>query len=144
MASLEGISRKYSHARFEEKGRDKKNRKSCFHCSTDEISVELSNTEDNPREKNCRKLVVISSAPNTGQPLLMHVYDKVQREVSKKKLDSLTLSSPSFFDVAQCKRGGGEDSAPLHNFLSFNPNLIKLSEIDHRGMLYLLIVMYCT
>ena len=39
--------------------------KSGFHCSTDEVSVELSNTEDNPRANNCRKLFVISSAPRT-------------------------------------------------------------------------------
>ena len=58
---------------------------------------------------------------------------------------SLTLSSPSFFDVAQSKGGGGADSPPpLHNFLSFNPNLIKPSAIDHWCMLYLLVVMYCT
>ena len=45
-----GFSRKYatlSHARFEEKGRDKKNKKSGFHCSTDEVSVQLPSTEDN-------------------------------------------------------------------------------------------------
>ena len=61
----------------------------------------LSSTKDNPRENNCRKLFVISSA--RIQPSLLHdtvhavisvihekVYDKVQREVSKKKLDSLT------------------------------------------------------
>ena len=45
-----GFSRKYatlSHACFEEKGRDKKNKKSGFHCSTDEVSVQLPSTEDN-------------------------------------------------------------------------------------------------
>ena len=62
---------------------------------TDEVSVELSNREDNSRENNCRKLF-ISSAPSIRQPSFLHdtvyekVYDKVQREVSNWKLDSLT------------------------------------------------------
>ena len=50
--------------------------------------------------------------------------------------------NPSFFDIAQSK--GGRSPPPLHNFLSFNLNLMKLSAIDHWGMLYLLVVMYCT
>ena len=32
----------------------------------------------------------------------------------------------------------------LHSFFNFNPNLMKLSEIDHWGMLYLLVVTYWT
>ena len=47
--------------RFKEKDRDKKNKKSGFHCGMDEVSVELLSTEDNPRENNCRKVFVISS-----------------------------------------------------------------------------------
>ena len=46
-------------------------------------------------------------------------------------LSFLTISSLSFFDVAQSNGGGGGDSDPpvLHNFLSFNPNLMKLLAI---------------
>ena len=47
-------------------------------------------------------------------------------------------------DVSQSKVGGGSDFAPLHNFLSFNLNLMKLSAIDHWSMPYLLIVMHCS
>ena len=36
--------------RFKEKDRDKKNKKSGFHCGMVEVSAELSSTEDNPRE----------------------------------------------------------------------------------------------
>ena len=57
----------------------------------------------------------------------------------------LTLSSPSFLTSLSPRWGGrGGFRPPLHNFLSFNPNLMKLSAIDHWGMLYLLIVMHCT
>ena len=35
--------------------------KSGFHCGMDEVSAELSSTEDKPRENNCRKILV----PNT-------------------------------------------------------------------------------
>ena len=46
---------------FKEKDRDKKNKKATgFHCGMDEVSAELSSTEDNPRENNCRKVFVIS------------------------------------------------------------------------------------
>ena len=54
-----GFSTKYatlSHARSKEKGRHKRNKKSGFHCNKDEVSVELSNTEDKTRENNCRKI----------------------------------------------------------------------------------------
>ena len=46
--------------RFKEKDRDKKNKKSGFHCGMDEVSTELSSTEDNPRENNYRKVFAIS------------------------------------------------------------------------------------
>ena len=55
-----------SRARFKEKGRDKKNKKVAFTVERIEVSVELSNTEDtDPRENNCRKIFVVSSAPST-------------------------------------------------------------------------------
>ena len=47
--------------RFKEKDRDKKNKKAAsVHCGMYEVSAELSSTEDNPRENNCRKVFVIS------------------------------------------------------------------------------------
>ena len=46
--------------RFKAKDKDKKNEKSGFHCRMDEVSAELTSTEDNPRENNCRKVFVIS------------------------------------------------------------------------------------
>ena len=46
--------------RFKEKKQDKKKKKSGFHCGMDEVSAELSSTEDKPRENNCRKVFVIS------------------------------------------------------------------------------------
>ena len=58
----------------------------------------------------------------------------------------LTLSSPSVFDISKSKGGGegGRIPRPLHNFPSFNPNLMKLPAIDYWGMLYPSVVMYCT
>ena len=38
----------------------KKTQKSGFHCGMNEVPAELSSTEDNPRENNCRKVFVIS------------------------------------------------------------------------------------
>ena len=46
--------------RFKEKDRDKKKQKSGFHCGMDEVSAELSSTEDNSRENDCRKVFFIS------------------------------------------------------------------------------------
>ena len=43
----------------------------------DEVSAELSSTEDNPRENNCRKV-------------FEKAYDIIQIEVSRKKLESST------------------------------------------------------
>ena len=49
--------------RFKEKDRQKE-QKSGFRCGMDEVSAELSSTEDNPqlnpRENNCRKVFLIS------------------------------------------------------------------------------------
>ena len=78
------------------KAETKKNKKSGFHCRTDEVSVELSNTEDNPRKNNCRKLFVISSAPSTTTFTLEKVCDKIQRELYKKRLDSLTSVAAAY------------------------------------------------
>ena len=49
--------------RFKEKDRQKE-QKSGFHCSMDEVSVELSSTEDNPRGNNCTERFS-SLAPST-------------------------------------------------------------------------------
>ena len=47
--------------RFKEKDRDKKNKKAAFTVAWMKFSAaELSSTEDNPRENNCRKVFVIS------------------------------------------------------------------------------------
>ena len=50
--------------RFKEKT-DKKSKKSGFHCSMDEVSVELSSTEDNPRGNNCTERFSSLVAPST-------------------------------------------------------------------------------
>ena len=49
---INGFWGKYATPSFKEKDRDEKNKKSGFHCSMDEVSAELSSTEDNPRENN--------------------------------------------------------------------------------------------
>ena len=59
-------------------------------------------------------------------------------------LSMLTQCSPSFFDVSSVQGEGGGGFRPLHNFLSFNPNLTKPSAIDYWGMIYLLVVVYYT
>ena len=73
----------------------------------DEVSAELSSTEyeDNPRENNCRK--VFSHQPQVRQPSLLRtvhavisvihekVYDIIQIEVSRKKLESSTSVASS-------------------------------------------------
>ena len=56
----------------------------------DEVSVELSSTEDNPRENNCRKVFIISPKYKYAVISVIHekVYDIIQIEVSRKKLGS--------------------------------------------------------
>ena len=66
----------------------------------DEVSAELSSTEDNPRENNCRKVFVPSTTTFTPQPSLLRqstqllvsftkkIYDIIHIEVSGKKLES--------------------------------------------------------
>ena len=51
--------------RFKEKRWGKKEQKSGFHCRMDEVSAELSSTEDNPRENKCRKVFVPSTTTFT-------------------------------------------------------------------------------
>ena len=46
--------------RFKEKAKRQKEQNSGFHCGMDEVSAELSSTEDNPIENNCRKVFIIS------------------------------------------------------------------------------------
>ena len=104
---------------FKEKDRDKKNKKATgFHCGMDEVSAELSSTEDNPRER-----IIVerfsSSAPSTTTftPETVHavisvihekVYDIIQIEVSRKKLESSTsvASSSSKAETQRGKRQG--------------------------------------
>ena len=51
--------------RFKAKGRDKKNKKAVFTVACMKFLLsELSGTEDNPRENNCRKVFVISPKYN--------------------------------------------------------------------------------
>ena len=57
------------------------------------------------------------------------------------------IQSKLFWRLSVKGGGGGgriQHPPPPHNFLSFNPNLMKLSAIDYWGMLYLLVVMYST
>ena len=75
----------------------KKEQNSGFHCGMDEVSAELSSTEDNPRGNNSRKVFVPSMATFTPETVhavisVIHenVYDIIQIEVSKKKLESST------------------------------------------------------
>ena len=57
--------------RFKEKDGKKKNKKSGFHCGMDEVSAELSSTEDNPRGNNCRKVFVPSTLLRQSTQLLV-------------------------------------------------------------------------
>ena len=68
----------------------------------DEASAELSSTEDNPRENNCRKFFVPSTTTFTPETVhavisVIHekVYDIIQIEVSRKKLESSTSVASS-------------------------------------------------
>ena len=78
----------------------------------DEVSAELSSTEDNPRENNCRKVFVPSTTTFTTEivhPVIsvIHekVYDIIQIEVSRKKLESSTsVASSSSKAVTQPER----------------------------------------
>ena len=58
----------------------------------DEVSVELSSTEDNPRENNCRKVFVFN--PETVHAVISviheNVYNITQIEVNRKKLEPST------------------------------------------------------
>ena len=65
---INGFSRKYdtlSHARFEEKGRDKKNKKAAFTVAWMKFLLNFQ-TQKTTHENNCRKLFVTSSAPSTA------------------------------------------------------------------------------
>ena len=72
----------------------------------DEVSAELSSTEDNPGENNCRKVFFPSSTSSatTFTPETVHavisvihekVYDIIQTEVCRKKLESSTSVASS-------------------------------------------------
>ena len=85
-----------SHIPVLRKKAETKRIKSGFRCSTDEVSVELSNTEDCLRDNICRMLSLsdwlqVQVRQSSLLPDIHEkVYDNIQREVSKKKLDSLT------------------------------------------------------
>ena len=100
-----GFSRKYaalSHARFEEKGRDKKNEKATFTVARMKFLLNVQ-TQKTTQERIIVESFLLSVRLQVRQPSLLHdtvhavisvihenVYDKAQREVGKKKLDSLT------------------------------------------------------
>ena len=115
-----GSSRKYatlSLARFEEKGRDKRNKKAAFTITRMKFLLKFQ-TQKRTQER-ITVVSCLSSARLQGrQPSLLHdtvhavicvihekVYDKVQREVSKKKLDSLT-SVAAVHETRRRKRRG--------------------------------------
>ena len=81
----------------------------------DEVSVELSSTEDNPKENNCRNFFCHQPqfSTTTFTPETVHavisvihekVYDIIQIEVSRKKLESST-SVASSSSKAETQRG---------------------------------------
>ena len=83
----------------------------------DEVSAELSSKEDNPRANNCREVSVISPKYATFTPETVHavisvihekVYDIIQIEVSRQKLESSTsvASSSSKAETERGKRQG--------------------------------------
>ena len=100
-----GFSRKYatlSHARFKEKGRDKKNKKAVFTVARVKFLLNFQ-TQKTTQKRIIVESFFLSARLEVRQPSLPHdtvhavicvihekVYDKIQREVSKKKLDSLT------------------------------------------------------
>ena len=99
-----GFSRKYatlSHARFEEKGRDK-NKKAAFTVARIKFPLNFQ-AQKTTQERITVESFLLLARLQVPQPSLLHdtvlavisvihekAYDKVQREVSKKKLDSLT------------------------------------------------------
>ena len=99
-----GFSTKYAtlfHAHFKEKGRDKKNKKAAFTVARIKFLLNFQ-TQKTTQERIIVESFLLSTL-QARQPSLLHdtvhavtsvihekVYDKVQREVSKKKLDSLT------------------------------------------------------
>ena len=102
-----GFSRKYatlSRARFKEKGRDKKNKKAAYTVAPMKLLLNFQ-TQKTTQERIIVEsfFCLISARLQVGQPSLLDdtvhavisvihkkVYDKGQREVGKKKLDSLT------------------------------------------------------
>ena len=125
--------------RFKEKDRDKKKQKSGFHCGMDEVSAELSSTEDNPRENNCRKRVPSqvrqTSFLRQSTQLLVSftkkVYDIIQIEVSRKNLDSsASVASTGFIDD---RNSAGEERDKLfYTFGGAAPNQVINRENKHR------------
>ena len=90
------------HARFEEKGRDKKNKKAAFTVARMKFLLNFQ-AQKTTQERIIVESFLLSARFQVRQPSLLHdtvhavisvihekVYDKVQREVSKKKPDSLT------------------------------------------------------
>ena len=100
-----GSSRKYatlSHARFKEKGRDKRNKKAAFTVARMKFLLNFQ-AQKTTQEGIIVQSFLLSARLQVRQPSLLHdtvhavisvihekAYEKVQREVSKKKLDALT------------------------------------------------------
>ena len=87
---------------FKEKGRDKKNKKSAFTAARMKFLLNFQ-TQKTTQQRIIVESFLLSAQLQVRQPSLLHdtihavisvihekVYDKVPREVSKKKLDSLT------------------------------------------------------
>ena len=102
---INGFSRKYaalSHARFKEKGRDKRKKNAAFTVARLKFLLNFQ-TQKAAQEKIIVESFLLSAQLQVRQPSLLHdtvhavtsvihenAYDKIQREESKRKLDSLT------------------------------------------------------
>ena len=96
----------------------------------DEVSAELSSTEVNPRENNCRKVFVPSTttfAPETVHAVISvipeKVYDIIQIEFSRKKLESST-SVASSSSKAETHADGEERDKVFYRFGGAAPNRV--------------------
>ena len=66
---------------LKEKDRDKKNKKATgFHCGMDDVSAELSSTEDNPRERIIVERFSSSAPSTTFTPERVHAVISVIHE----------------------------------------------------------------
>ena len=102
MASLKSMLRFLMPVLRNWKGRDQKNKKAAFTVARMKFLLNFQ-TQKTTQERIIVEIFLLSARLQVRQPSLLHdtlhaviivihekVYDKVQREVSKKKLDSLT------------------------------------------------------